>query len=617
MKKNHWLFFLLYITAIAASGFSSSKSTETPAPAPAPAITYFLSMPQPQTHYFEVEMRIRGASANFNQSQNGYVDVKMPVWTPGSYLIREYAKNVEGFRALQGNQPVRSEKIRKNTWRVYATADPITIRYKVYAYELSVRTSFVDASHGYLNGASIFLYVDQLRNRPHQLVIQPFMNWHKITTGLPPVSNQPNTYESPDYDVLVDSPIEIGNHHTFTFIAAGVPHTVAMYGDKLYNENRLSEDMKRVCEEAAKIIGEHPCKDYTFIIHQTPTGGGGLEHANSSTLQITRNAFLNAQLYQNLLSLVAHEYFHLWNVKRIRPKALGPFDYENENYTHLLWVSEGITSFYQSMILKRSGFLTSESYLRSFASEISGIENAPGNEVQSVAESSFDAWIKYYRPTENSINSTVSYYSKGSVLGSLLNLAIVSNTDGQKNLDDVMRLLYSTYYRKLKRGFTDDEFQQAVETVAGQKLDDFFRDYVFGTARIDYNTFLNPVGLKLVDASASKEDAYLGAMTKSGNGKLIVSAVRRDSPAWIGGLNVNDEILSIDSLKTGANLDKILETFKPDDTVTILVNRSGQILSLPITLTGNPLAAYRIEPVENPSVEQRALYRKWLSIKST
>ncbi|GAB3921839.1 PDZ domain-containing protein [Larkinella terrae] len=574
-------------------------------------------MPQPQTHYFEVEMRISGAKSVSNDLSNGYIDVKMPVWTPGSYLIREYARHVEGFRAFQGNQAVRSEKIRKNTWRVNASAGPITIRYKVYAYELSVRTSFIDASHGYLNGASVFLYVDQFRNQSHRLVIQPFTDWKKISTGLAAVPNQANTYEAADYDVLVDNPIEIGNHQTFTFTAAGVPHTVAMYGEKLYNENRLSEDMKRVCEEAAKIIGEHPCNEYTFIIHQTPTGGGGLEHANSATLQITRNAFLNAQLYQNLLSLVAHEYFHLWNVKRIRPKAFGPFDYENENYTHLLWVSEGITSFYQSMILKRSGFLTSESYLRSLASEITGIENAPGSEVQSVAESSFDAWIKYYRPTENSINSTVSYYSKGSVLGGLLNLAIVSNTDGQKNLDDVMRLLYTTYYKKLKRGFTDDEFQQAVETVAGRKLDDFFQNYVFGTAKIDYDAFLNPVGLKLVDASASKGDAYLGAMTKSADGRSVVSAVRRDSPAWNAGLNVNDEVLSIDSLRIGTNLDKVLETYKPDDTVTVLVNRGGQILSLAIKLTGNPLAAYRIEPVDNPSTEQRALYRKWLSVKNS
>jgi predicted metalloprotease with PDZ domain len=614
MKKNHWLFFFLWLPAFPTVAFSSSKPTETPTIVASPSITYILSMPEPQTHYFEVEMQLTGVASGSKTTQTGYIDVKMPVWTPGSYLIREYAKNVEGFRATTGDQPVRSEKIRKNTWRVYSNADQLSIHYKVYAYELSVRTSFIDASHGYLNGASIFLYVDHLRNLPHRLEIHPFKEWKKVSTGLPAVAGRTNTYEAPDYDVLVDSPIEIGNQNTFTFTASGVPHMVAIYGEKGYNETKLADDMKRVCEEVFKVIGEHPCQTYTFIIHQTPAGGGGLEHANSSTLQITRNAFLNAQLYQNLLSLVAHEYFHLWNVKRIRPKALGPFDYENENYTYLLWVSEGITTFYQGMILKRCGFLTSESYLRSVASEITGIENLPGNEVQSVAESSLDAWIKLYRPNENSMNSTVSYYSKGSMLGGLLNLTILSNTNGQKNLDDVMRLLYSTYYKKLKRGFTDDEFQQAVEQVAGRKLDDFFQNYVFGTARIDYNAFLNPVGLKLVDASASKQDAFMGAMTKYADSKLTVSAIRRDSPAWISGLNVNDEIISIDNIRVGNDLEKILDHYQPEETVNLLVNRTGQLKTISMKLTGNPLAAYRIEPVSNPGFEQRALHKKWLSV---
>ncbi|MGA0558715.1 M61 family metallopeptidase [Larkinella sp. VNQ87] len=614
MKKNHWLFFLLGLPLWVSGAIPAIPKPETPPPAAPASVAYTLSMPEPQTHYFEVEMQLTDASTGTKNATAGYIDVKMPVWTPGSYLIREYAKNVEGFRATAGNQPVRSEKIRKNTWRVYSTANQLTIRYRVYANELSVRTSFIDASHGYLNGASVFLYVDQLRNLPHRIVIQPYQEWKKISTGLVAVSGQSNTFEATNYDVLVDSPIEIGNHHTFSFTAAGVPHTVAMYGEKLYDEARLADDMKRVCEEAFRVIGEHPCKDYTFIIHQTPTGGGGLEHANSTTLQITRNAFLNGQLYQNFLSLVAHEYFHLWNVKRIRPKALGPFDYENENYTHLLWVAEGITSFYQTAILQRSGFLTSNAYLRSVGSEITGVENLPGNRVQSVAESSLDAWIKYYRPNENSVNSTVSYYSKGSVLGGLLNLAIVSNTKGQKNLDDVMRLLYSTYYKKLQRGFTDDEFQIAVETVAGRKLDDFFRNYVFGTEQIDYNAFFNPVGLQLVDASASKQDAYLGAMTKQTDGKVTVSAIRRDSPAWTSGLNVNDEILSIDNLRIGADLEKVLETYHPGTTISVLINRSGQLKTLSIPLTGNPLAAYRLEPVASPTLEQQVLYRKWLNL---
>jgi len=605
MKKNGWS-FLFWLTSL---WIFTQPAFGTPETAEQPALTYVLSMPRPQTHYFEVEMRISGGNTT---AQTGYVDVKMPVWTPGSYLIREYAKNVEGFRASAGGQAVRSEKISKNTWRVYSNADLITVTYKVYAFELSVRTSFIDESHGYLNGASVFMYVDPLRNRPHRLIIEPYAPWKQVSTGLPAVGGQTKTYEAPDYDILVDSPVEIGNHRTFSFTAAGIPHTVALYGDGPLDEQKVASDMKKVCETATTVIGEHPCSSYTFIIHQTPNGGGGLEHLNSTTLQVTRAAFTNPALYTDFLSLVAHEYFHLWNVKRIRPKALGPFDYERENYTHLLWVSEGITSTYQTYLLLRARVLSADDYLKSFANGISGIENDPGNRVQSVAESSWDAWIKYYRPNENSTNSTVSYYEKGSVLGGLLNLTLIASTNGRQNLDDLMRLLYATYYKKLHRGFTDEEFQQAAEQLAGRKLDPFFRSYVFGTEKIDYPALLAPVGLQLVDASGSRQDAFIGAATRYADGKLTVSAVRRDSPAWNDGLNVNDEILAINNVRVGNDLFKAVAAYQPGDTIEVLVNRGGSLKRLAVRLTGNPLAAYRITTVANPTAEQRALLAKWL-----
>lgn len=579
---------------------------------PAPSITYVLSMPQPQTHYFEVEMRLSGIDAATNLKKNGYVDVKMPVWTPGSYLIREYAKNVEGFRATAGGRPVRVEKIRKNTWRVYANADPITLNYKVYAYELSVRTSYIDESHGYLNGASIFTFVDPLRNQPHRLIINPYKDWKKISTGLKPVNGQTNTFEAADYDVLVDSPIEIGNHRTFSFTAAGVPHTVAMYGEGPYDEQRVSGDMKKICEAATAVIGEHPCENYTFIVHQTPNGGGGLEHANSTTLQVTRNAFSSAAGYQGFLGLVAHEYFHLWNVKRIRPKALGPFDYENENYTNLLWVAEGITSFYDTYLLRRAGFQTPAQYMTAVADEITDVENQPGNRVQSVTESSFDAWIKYYRPNENSSNSTISYYSKGSILGGLLNLTILSSTGGQKSLDDLMRYLYAEYYKKQKRGFTDDEFQQAAETVAGRKLDEFFRKYVYGTETIDYNAFFRPFGVELLDVGGNRKDPYLGASTRFADGKLIITAVRRDSPAWNDGLNVNDELVAINGTRVGSDLSAVLASAKSGDMVDVLVNRAGALKTLKVKLGTYPLVNYQLIQLPTPTPEQRALSAKWL-----
>ncbi|WP_266365959.1 M61 family metallopeptidase [Tellurirhabdus rosea] len=605
MKKTVSLLFLCWFLLASAYGHEGQLP-------PAAPITYILSMPKPQTHYAEVEMRLVASDAVTNVKKNGYVDVKMPVWTPGSYLIREYAKNVEGFRALVNGKPVKADKIRKNTWRIFTNQEAITIQYQVYANELSVRTSHVDADHGYFNGASIFLFVDGLRSQPHRVVVNPYTDWKKVSTGLPAVPGQANTFEAPDFDVLVDSPIEVGNQKTFRFTAAGVPHTVAMFGETTYDEQKVAADLKKVCETATSVFGEQPCKDYTFIVHHTPTGGGGLEHLNSTTLQVTRNAYSRPESYQGFLSLAAHEYFHLWNVKRLRPRALGPFDYENENYTTQLWVAEGITSFYQDYILRRAGLIAPDAFLKITASEITRIENQPGNRVQSVAESSQDAWIKYYRPNENSVNSIISYYDKGAVLGGLLNLAILSATNGQRNLDDLMKSLYEEYYKKQKRGFTDEEFEQAASRVAGRNMSDFFRKYVFSTDPIDYNAFFAPVGLRLDDVSTTKNAVFLGATTRVVDGRHFVTSVRRDSPAWNDGINVGDELVSLNGTKPGPDLNSALGSFKPGDAVSIQVSRNGLPRTLSVKLATNPLVNFQLVPVANPTAGQKALYAKWL-----
>ena len=633
MKKRLLVLFLLLFqltpgTKLAARPSSTTSSTaitgnsvkgDDPAPAPAARISYTLSMPQPQTHYFEVEMRLQNAAIPTNARKNGYFDLKMPVWTPGSYLIREYAKNVENFSATAGDQTLRTDKLRKNAWRIYTNTDDVTVRYRVYANELSVRTSFLDDSHGYLNGASIFLFNDALKSGPLTVQVVPFTGWKKVATGLKPVANTAFTYEAPNYDILVDSPIEIGNHSTLTFTAANVPHTIAMYtnGPLGYNMGRLTSDYKRVCETAASVVGEHPCTDYTFIVHHTNQGGGGLEHLNSTTLQTNRAAYTSEANYKGFLTLVAHEYFHLWNVKRIRPIALGPFDYETENYTHMLWLSEGCTSFYEDYILRRAGFHTPEEYLRVVANDITGIENQPGNQVQSVAESSWDAWIKYYRPNENSANSTVSYYSKGAVLGTLLNLAILANSNGERSLDDLMRLLYTEYYKKQQRGFTDDEFRKAAEQVAGTSLASFFEKGVNGTKAIDYAPYFEPVGVRLVNTAPRQQDGFLGASagTNPTNGRQTITALRRGAAAETGGLNVGDEVLAIDSVRLTEDLNKAVAGRKTGERIRMVINRGGQVRELTVQLTENPLVAYRLETLPTATDKQKALYNKWLWTK--
>jgi predicted metalloprotease with PDZ domain len=413
----------------------------------------------------------------------------------------------------------------------------------------------------------------------------------------------------PNFDILVDSPIEIGNQTIFTFNALGIPHHVAMYGPGNFNTETLSRDMKTIVEEAGKVIGENPNKDYTFIVHNLQAGGGGLEHLNSTTLQTTR--FSYETNYTGFLSLVAHEYFHLWNVKRIRPKALGPFDYDNENYTNLLWVSEGLTAYYDDLLTRRAGFYTPDQYLNIITNNIGTIENAPGNDVQSVAESSWDAWIKYYRPNENSNNTTISYYTKGAVIGTLLDLDIMHSTNGLKNLDDVMRYLYEEYYKKQKRGFTDIEMQQAVEKVAGHGMQEFFRDHIYGTKPIDYNRYFSYAGLRLTEIARS--EAFLGATTSPG-GRLNVTAVQRGTAAYQSGLNVNDEIIAMDGYRVEGDLNRLIAAKKPGDKVTFLINRAGIIRSIDVVLSKNPNISYRLERNSGATPAQEALLRKWLKV---
>ncbi|WP_435354923.1 M61 family metallopeptidase [Emticicia sp. SJ17W-69] len=608
MKNLILLIFLL--------GFSvkltKAKSFIDDNPFPKTNISYGLSMTEPWTHYFEVSMTLENIDKISELKNADYVDFKMPVWTPGSYLIREYAKNVEGFTVSDGTQALKFDKLNKNTWRIQrGKSNRIVINYKVYSFELSVRTSFLDDIHGYVNGASMFLYVPQLKMAPATLSINPYKGWTTISTGLKSIPDKNFTYFSPNFDILVDSPIEIGTHRVLTFKASGIPHSLAIfsYAPLQYDEKKVLDAFKKVTEAAATVIGENPCENYTFINHQILNPSGGLEHLNSTTCQNFPNAFVNDNAIKNSMGLFSHEYFHLWNVKRIRPIALGPFDYDNENYSHSLWVSEGITSFYQWNILLRAEILTPDEYLLKVVAPIGNIENQIGQKVQAVAEASWDAWIKQYRPNENSRNSTISYYEKGAVIGSLLNLYILGETKGKKSLDDVFRLLYNEYYKKQNRGFKDEEFQKACEEVAGISMESFFQKYIWNTDAIDYDAYFKYVGLKLIKDFDNKTP-FLGATITNGK----ISYIQSGTAAYNGGLNVNDEILEIDEMKVENPMLAILDK-KVGDVIKVKVKRQGQEFNYNITLSPNPSAKFKLEKVQNFTSEQELLYKKWLFIK--
>ena len=567
-------------------------------------LSHLIKMPEPQTHYFEITTTVDLSNVSYKKS---FVDFKMAAWTPGSYLIREFAKNLEAVKAEANGKPISISKINKNTWRVSlgAATKKIQVSYRVYAFELSVRTSFLDDSHGYINPASVLLYVNDFANLPQDINIEPYKNFKVVSTALKGTGKF--TYQAKNLDELIDSPIEIGNHKVWDFKVNGIPHQIAFYGTTKVDSVKFVGDVTKVCEEAQKVVGEHPCDHYLFIMHNIGRGTGGLEHLYSTTCSVSRSAYESESGYQGILSLLAHEYFHLWNVKRIRPKSLGPFDYENENYTHNLWLSEGMTSYYSGVILQRMGKISNQDYANRIAAEISSVENTPGSHLESAADASWDAWIKYYRPNENSRNQTVSYYDKGSLLGYVLNAWIIKSTQGQKCMDDVFKYLYQAYYKKLNRGFTDAELEDAFSKVAGTSAKPLFESYVYGVQTPDYQNLFNEFGFTWSNTNEGKSIPYVGFTAVAGK---IVS-VYRGASAYVYGLNVGDEIVSANKANF-EGLDKLLADKKVGDTILFSVKRDGLERTFVVPVQQSPMLAFSLTDQKTLNENQKKLRLKWL-----
>lgn len=575
-----------------------------------PLVKYTLSFEEPQTHYIKVKMEISNWS-------NPVCRLKLPVWTPGSYTLREYARFLEQFKVYDAKQTFVANKFRKNGWEVKTgSASDFIVEYYIYAYDLTVRTCFVDIEHAYLNGAAVFLYIDDFKNIPATVQINPYKEWKKISVALDPVnSNQPWIVSAPDYDALVDAPFEIGNHDVFSFTAAGIKHEMAMFGNAYYDSVAIKNDMVKIIEEETRIFGVNPCKRYLFIVHQIPVSTGGLEHMNSSTLQVVRNAMSTPSGYNSFISLAAHEYFHIWNIKRLHPVGFGPFDYDNETYTSLLFFSEGFTSYYGDMATVRIKMVKPENYLKTLMTNISAVENTPGNKIQSLADAGFDAWIKYYARNENSSNATISYYTKGNVMGALLDLLIADATDGKSGLDDVMKYMYEQFYVKKKTGFADAELLGSVEEICGCNMKRFFQDYIYDTKTIPYDSIFMKAGIKMTNSSKNVVTPFAGFNFTNTNGKIVVSVVERGGPAYKGGLNVNDEILAINDNRTVDDPQKVIASSAAGDSIRYLVNRAGRIKEVTLVIENSGKVSYEPSMIENPDEKMKRVYNKWLNNK--
>jgi predicted metalloprotease with PDZ domain len=616
--RSYVLLTVILLSTLAPSAARAQTDERARTPAPnAPEISYTVSTGKPQTHMLEVEARLR------YQRAPDAVELRMPVWTPGSYLVREFERNVQGFQPSgDGGRALQWTKTDKDTWRVEtAGSREVRVRYSVYSNELSVRTNEVNDRHAFWNNAATLVYPVGHLGSPSSVRVEPFGDW-KIATGLPTVAGERNTFRAENFDVLYDSPFIVSNFRVIPFEVKGVPHRIVVDGEGNYDAERMRRDVQKVVEAEAEMMGEIPYRDYTFILLLGASGGGGLEHLNSTSLTWRRFGFSTNDDWQNFAGLVAHEFYHLWNVKRMRPDALGPFDYTRENYTRLLWVAEGCTDYYAGVFVRRAGLMTDRQYLDNFARNVQGLQNTPGRLEQSAEESSFDAWIKYYRPDENSVNSSVSYYDKGAILGLLLDLEIRRRSKDSRSLDDVMRALYTDYFKR-GRNYTPEEFQREAERAAGSSLEDFFKAYVRGREELDYNAALEWVGLRL-DTNAPNNNARavsdnsgyiypLGATVAQDGERLIVRNVHAGEPAYEQGLNSGDQIVAVDGYR--ATRDFLLARAndrKPGDTLTLTVFRADELRTFTFKLGAGRNVTYRIVPVASPTGQQRRNYQSWL-----
>jgi Predicted protease with the C-terminal PDZ domain len=569
-----------------------------------PEISYTISMSKPWTHLLEVEMRVKSSDMP-EQSE-----IVMPVWTPGSYLVREYARHVQDFAARDASgNALGWRKTNKNTWQIDTKGlGEYIVTYKVYANELTVRTNELNSQHAFWNNSALLFHPKGFIDAPSTVKVVPYGNW-KVATGLPPVEGQANTFRAENFDILYDSPFEVADFAETTFEVRGKQHRWVVTGKGNYDLQKIARDSAKIVEEGAKIFGEIPYDNYLFILNMR--GGGGLEHLNSTALQWQKFGFKPESRYSGFLSLVAHEHFHVWNVKRIRPDALGPFDYSNENYTKLLWVAEGGTAYYESVLLYRAGLISEREFFAGKAEQIQALQNRPGRFQTSLEEASFDAWIKYYRQDENSINNQISYYDKGEIVNFLLDLEIRRASNGEKSLDDVMRYLYNEFYKK-DRNYTPEDYQKISEMMAGTSLENFFAKYVRGREEIDYNAILNSFGLQLTTGSG-RETAYLGANLAQQGDRLTVTSLPSDTPAYEHGLNTGDQIVAVDGFRaTQQFLQSYLGEKKPGDKVKFTIFRFDELMEIEVTLAGRVAPSYRITAVENPTEQQRALYRAYM-----
>ncbi len=553
-------------------------------------------------HYFQVSMHA-------DSLKGAYTDFKIPVWMPGYYQVMDYPENISDLTVTdnRGNA-LRWERADRNTWRVYSgSADSVHLQYRVKATRRFVASCYLDEKMGFVAPTGLFLHPAGQTGRKVEVAVQLQPGW-KLATGLDSLSN--HSLVADNFDILYDSPILMGELVSFpSFTVRGVPHYFVAWSPGSFDQAALMADLKKVVEAAVAIFDDIPYRKYFFL--GIGPGGGGIEHLNSTAVSFSGEGLDKPEGRRRMISFLAHEYFHHFNAKRIRPIELGPFDYDHGSRTRLLWVAEGVTTYYDELLLCRAGLITREELLQSFTATIRRMESSPGRLFQSVTQASYDTWSDGpFGRTGDLVNKTVSYYEKGPVLALLLDFRLRHETAGLNGLDAVMRLLYNRYYREKGRGYTEAEFREACEQVAGCALDDFF-GYVYTVAEPDYARYFGYAGLLIDTVNRPKPGSWTGIQPRLLSDTLQVSTVAYESPAWYAGILPGSRLLAVNGKAVTRESWAALDN-EPAGTIRhleLLLNGKKETRSL-VTATAYS-RSFDWSPLASPGDLQQRIWAGW------
>jgi predicted metalloprotease with PDZ domain len=594
-----------------------ARSRKSPA-TPVVPLRYTVAMPAPHSHELHVTMKVPP------MPDRARLRVGLPAWAPGSYMVRDFARHIYDLSITgEAGAPVPVVRLDKQRWEITSEGAPVTISYRIFAFEESVRTSIFDDQHAFWNGTSLFLYVEDEPDRGCEVEVLPRPGW-RVSTALPAVPRRRNTFAAVNYDELADSPFEVGTHDLVTFRVGRVDFEVAFFGRSNADRERVVADMRKIVTATGRLFGGFPFSRYLFIVHNLGQRGGGLEHAASCTLDIAGLGFEDEKAYQRFAELVSHEFFHAWNVKRIHDRVLGPFDYERENYTRLLWFHEGFTEYMESIILLRAGVLDAQSYLDDLAEEWPKYFGRPGRNVTPLTELSFEAWTKLYKPSDNHINRTVSYYEKGKWAGLVLELTMRAATRGKHGVEDLFVSLWRDF-GQVGRGIGEEDIEAAVAALVGHPLDDYFEQYIRGTEELPVLEWLPRAGIAAAElapwegdrADKVKRDrsrAYAGIVF-SGGDRAVIRSVVPEGPAYAAGLSYGDELVAVGGQRvTGATAPRRLADHPPGSELELHFFRKDSLQSTRLVLGENPERRYEFTPANRPMRGARAVRRGWLGL---